>query len=76
MVTWSGDAPTGIVAITVLVVVLMTDTVLLPLFTMYTSVPSGVIAVPTGPVPTGMVATTVLVVVLITDTELLFSFVT
>ena len=70
--TWIGPVPTGIVAITVFVAVLITDTLLVARLATYTLDPSGVMDIPLGPVPTGIVAVTRLVVVLITDTLALF----
>jgi hypothetical protein len=50
--------PMGMVAVTVLVAVSITDTVFEALLATYARVPSGVTATPHGPVPTGMVAMT------------------
>jgi len=72
----TGNVPTGTVAVTVLVPVPITDTVLDMAFATYTLVPSGVTPTPIGWVPTGTVVMTVLVPVLITDTELLVEFAT
>src|SRR5581483_7832679 len=72
MATPSGCVPTArMVVVTVLVAVLITDTVLAVKFATYTRVPSGVTAMPSGFAPTGTVATIVLVAVLITETLLL-----
>ena len=59
------------VAVTVLVAVLMTETLLLAAFATYALLPSGTKSTPRGPVPTVMVAVTVLVAVLMTETLLL-----
>jgi hypothetical protein len=66
----TGFVPTGIVAITSLVAVLTTETVLSILLVTYNLLPSEFIDTPTEPPPTGMVAISVLVAVLITETEL------
>ena len=63
-----GPLPTGTVAITALVAVSITDTVLLRSLVTYTRVPPGVMASATGTSPTGTVAITVLVVGSITAT--------
>ena len=55
--------------VTVLVFVLITETVSSSEFATYTFVPSGVTATPLGPVLTSTVAVIVLVVVLITETS-------
>jgi len=70
-----GLEPTLIVFVTVLVAVLITETLFEPAFTTYTWLPSGLTDIPPRPVPAAMVAITVLVVVLITETlfELLFA---
>ena len=70
MATPSGFLPTGIVAVTVLVAVAITDTLLPRRLATYTNAPSGLIAVANGVFPTGTVAATVLVAVSTTETEL------
>ena len=55
-------------AVTVLVLVSITDTVSGVKFVTYTSVPARLTATPTGPPPTVTVAVTVFVPVSITDT--------
>jgi hypothetical protein len=62
-------APTVIVAVTVFVVVSITDTELDAVFTTYTELPSGVTATPRGSVPTDIVAVTMFVDVSITYTQ-------
>ena len=64
-----GEDPTVTVAVTVLDVVEMTETLLFPAVT-YTFAPSGVIARRLGVLLIGIVAITVLVAVAITDTLL------
>ena len=56
------------VAVTVLVAVLITETVAALKFVTYTWLPSGLTDTPLGSEPTPIVATTVLVMVLITET--------
>ena len=63
-------APTGTVAVTVLLAVVITDTLPVKLLATYTLVPSGVTDIPSGVVPTGIVAVTVLEAVVITITLL------
>jgi len=70
-----GSEPTAIVDVTVLVVVLITDTVPEISLVTYTRLPSELTAVLLGLLPTVIVATTALVVVLITDTVLELAFV-
>jgi hypothetical protein len=65
-----GLLPTATVAVTVLVAVLMTETVLLLEFATYILVPSGVIPTPNGSSPTAIVAVTALLAVSITETLL------
>src|SRR5690606_28556965 len=62
--------PTSIVAVTVLVAVSITETVLQWVIATYTFVPSGVSATPTGLGPTGIVAVTLFVETSITETLL------
>jgi len=64
------------VAVTVLVAVSITETVLLYTFVTYTFFPSGVIATPFAPLCTGIVAVTVFVAASITETVLLPLFAT
>jgi len=66
--------PVPIEAATVLVVVLITETVFELAFATKTSLPSVLTATPCGPEPTDIVDTTVLVAAFITDTvfEILF----
>ena len=71
-----GLVPTATVAMTVLVAVLITETLLLPRFGIYTLAPLGVTATPIGKVPTVTVAITVFVAVLIAETVLPFWFAT
>jgi hypothetical protein len=66
--TPEGEFPTVIVAVTVFVAVLITDTEPLCKFVTYTYSPFGVIATLAGLLPRGIVAVTVFVAVLITDT--------
>ncbi|CKI28854.1 Uncharacterised protein [Streptococcus pneumoniae] len=66
-----GRIPTGMVAITALVAVLITEIVLLNSFATYAKVPFGETVIPCGARPTGMVAITALVAALITETVLL-----
>ena len=77
---WKSDKfrkfPTGMVATTVFVAVLITETLAVPLFTAYAKTPFGSIANPSGVSPTGTVATTVLVAVAITETVLVVAFAT
>ncbi len=61
-------ATPGTVAITVLVVVSMTETLKLLMLPTYTRVPAGLIATPVGAAPTGTVAITELRAVSITET--------
>src|SRR5207245_155989 len=70
--TPTGRIPTATVAITVLVAVLITETLFVPSLATYARVPSGVTATKAGlaPAPIGTVATTVLVAVLMTETVL------
>ena len=63
--------PTGMVAITVLVAVLMTEIVLLNLFATYAKAPFGETVIPCGAMPTGIVLITVFVAALMTETVLL-----
>ncbi len=63
--------PTGMVAITVLVAVLMTEIVLLNSFATYARASFRETVIPCGAMPTGMVSTTVFVAALITETVLL-----
>ena len=56
-----GKSPTGTVATTVLVAVLITERLLLTEFTTYAEAPFGLTATPYGPPKTNTVATTVLV---------------
>ena len=74
MATTEGMLPTVIVAITLFVAVLMTDTLLEPLLGTYTRLPSGVTARSIGVVPTMIVATTKLVLVLMTLTVVPLTF--
>ena len=69
-----GMAPTGMVAITVLVAVEITETVVLFTFETYTLDRSGVTATAKGEFPTGIVVVTVSVLVEITETVLSFEF--
>ena len=66
--------PTGMVAVTVLVAVLITEIVLLNSFATYAKAPFGETVIPCGAIPTGMVVITVLVAALITETSLLAWF--
>ena len=66
-----GRMPTGMVAITVLVAVLMTEIVLLNSFATYARAPFGETVIPCGAMPTGMVLITVFVAALMTETVLL-----
>lgn len=63
--------PTGMVAITVLVAVLMTEIVLLNSFATYAKAPFGETVIPCGAMPTGIVLITVFVAALMTETVLL-----
>src|SRR5262245_47337318 len=63
-----GSLPIGTVAVTVLVAVLMTETVWSRVFTTYTDEPFGVMATAPGSVPTAIVVVTALVDVSMTDT--------
>ncbi len=63
-----GPLPTAIVPVTVLVAVLITETVSGPALVTYTRVPSGVTATPDGALPTVTVAVRRLVAVLSTET--------
>ena len=65
-----GQVMPAIVATTVLLVVPMIETVLLPEFMTYARVPSGVMATPIGAKPTGTVAVTALVPTSMTETVL------
>jgi len=69
--TQQGAFPTGTVAVTVLVVVSITEVVLLSKFATYTFVPSGVTATPKGLPSIGTVAVTVSFAVSITEVVLL-----
>src|SRR6185503_13976865 len=64
----NGAWPTGTVAVTVFVVVLITDRVFEPLLATYNRLPSLLMVMPQGFWPTAMVASTLLVAVLITAT--------
>jgi len=68
VVTPPGPELTAMVAVTVFVEVLITETVLELKFVTYTLLPSGLTAMPGGSEPTAIVDITVLFVVLITDT--------
>ncbi len=70
MATPAGSEPTGTVATTAFVEVLITETVPALKLVTYALLPSGVTATANGPEPTGTVATTVLLAVSITETEL------
>src|SRR2546422_9933652 len=64
------------VAATVLLVVLITETLLEDGFTTYAKAPLGLRATPTGPLPTGTEAMTALLAGLMTETALALTFVT
>jgi len=72
----SGPVPTLIVAATVLVVVLITETVFENLSVIYAKLPSAFIEAPDGSTPCAIVATSALLAVLITETVALPSFAT
>ncbi len=63
--------PTGMVALTVLRAVLITEIVLLNSFATYAKAPFGETVIPCGALPTEIVSTTVFVAALITETVLL-----
>jgi hypothetical protein len=65
-----GPEETGMVAVTVFVLVVITEIVFEPVLVTYASVPAALIATAKGDVPTATVFTTKLVLVLITDTLL------
>lgn len=69
-----GRMPTGMVALTVFVAVLITEILLLNSFATYAKAPFGETVIPCGAMPTGMVSITVLVAALITETSLLAWF--
>jgi len=70
----AGEKPREIVAVTVLLVVFITEIEFDPVLPMYTVEPSRLTAVACGVVPTGMVAITELLAKLITETVLSCEF--